>query len=297
MLTILKTITYIIGHIPLGASLLAGRFAGRLIYLIDGRHRKTVMDNLKTAYHGQMSGTRMTEIAKGVFENMGLTAFEFMRIPWLNKADIDKLVVCKGRERLDAALKKGRGVIIYTAHFGNWELMAAWYGLHGYGADIVVRELDSSLMEAFVAWARSRSGNKMVHKGRNMRKLLKHLSANGLAGILLDQNVADVEGVFVDYFGVPACTNKGPVMLAAMSGAAMLPSFMVRKGGRHTIYIGEETPLVRTGDKEADTTANTAACTKLIEEMVRAHPEQWFWVHRRWKTRPKGEKRLQVQTP
>ncbi|MBI5886759.1 MAG: lysophospholipid acyltransferase family protein [Deltaproteobacteria bacterium] len=291
MLTILKIITYIIGHIPLKAALLAGRLAGRLIYLIDARHRKTVMDNLKTAYKGQMSEARMTGITKGVFASIGMTAFEFMRIPWLDKAGMDRLVVCRGRERLDAALARGKGVIIYTAHFGNWELMAAWFGLNGYGADIVVRELDSPLMENFVAWVRTRPGNRMVHKGRNMRKLLKHLSANGMAGILLDQNVADVEGVFVDYFGVPACTNKGPAMLAAMSGAAMLPCFMVRKGTRHTIYIGEETPLVRTGDKEADTTANTAACTKAIEDMVRVHPEQWFWVHRRWKTRPKGEKR------
>lgn len=288
MLTLLKIITYIIGHIPRPAALFAGRVAGRLVYRVDKRHRNTVVDNLKRAYQGQMSEARMQEIAKGVFENLGMTAFEFARIPWLGKGDIDMLVECVGKERLDAALAKGRGVMLYTAHFGNWELMAAWYGLHGYKLDIVVRDLDSPLIDSFVTWVRSRSGNSIISKGRSMRKLIKCLSSNGIAGILLDQNVADVEGVFVDFFNVPACTNKGPATLAASSGAVMLPTFIVREGARHTIFIGQETVLVNTGDKEADIAKNTAACTMAIEEMVRRHPEQWFWVHRRWKTRPKA---------
>jgi len=287
MLILLKIITYIIGHIPRPLALVCGRLAGRLVYLVDKRHRKTVMDNLAMAYRGQLDEARMRATARGVFENLGMTAFEFTRLPWLGKRDIDKFVECVGKEHLDAALAKGRGVMLYTAHFGNWELMAAWYGLAGYKLDIVVRDLDSPLMDTFVTWARSRPGNTIVSKGRSMRKLIKCLSANGIAGILLDQNVADVEGVFVDYFGVPACTNKGPATLALSTGAAMVPTFIVREGARHTIFIGQETALVNTGDKEADVVKNTAACTRVIEEMVRKHPEQWFWVHRRWKTRPK----------
>lgn len=288
MLTILKIITYIIGHIPRSAALAVGRLMGRLVYRFDKRHRNTVMDNLKMAYQGQMTEARMRQIAQGVFENLGMTALEFFRLPWLKERDIDRFVGCVGREHFDAALAKGKGVMVYTAHFGNWELMAAWFGLHGYSAEIIVRDLDSPLMNAFVTWARSRSGNAVVSKGRIMRMLIKRLSENGIAGILLDQNVAEVEGVFVDFFSVPACTNKGPAMLAASTGAAMLPAFIVREGTRHTVFIGRETQMVNTGDRQADAVANTAACTKVIEEMVRRHPEQWFWVHRRWKTRPKA---------
>lgn len=290
MLTLLKIITFILGRLPRGFAMSAGRITGRFIYRADRRHRNTVMDNLGRAYQGQMSPARMEAVARGVFENLGMTFFEFMRIPWLGRVDIEQTVGCVGRERLDAALGKGRGVILYTAHFGNWELMAAWYGLTGYPLDIVVRDLDSPLMNGFVAWARSRSGNRTVSKNRSMRKLLKCLASNGIAGILLDQNVADVEGVFVDFFGIPACTNKGPAILAAMSGAVVLPTFIVRKDGRHSVEIGPEIPLVDTGDRVADAVANTAAFTKPIEDMIRAHPEQWFWVHRRWKTRPKGER-------
>jgi KDO2-lipid IV(A) lauroyltransferase len=122
-----------------------------------------------------------------------------------------------------------------------------------------------------------------------MRRLMKNLSQNRIAGILLDQNVTRVEGVFVDFFGKEACTNKGPALMAASSGAAVLPIFILRTGNSHTVFIDEEIELVDSGDKARDATENTARFTKVIEETVRKHPEQWFWVHRRWKTRPLEE--------
>jgi KDO2-lipid IV(A) lauroyltransferase len=122
-----------------------------------------------------------------------------------------------------------------------------------------------------------------------MRRLLTTLSRNGIVGILLDQNVADYEGVFVDFFGVPACTNKGPALLAAASKAAVVPTFIIRGGSRHRVIFREEMDVKETGDRERDALENTAAWTAAIEEMIRECPEQWFWVHRRWKTRPPGE--------
>lgn len=286
MLPIVKSIAFIIGHLPLCLVLAIGRTLGRIAFHLDKRHRKTALENMKLAYKGSVSEDRLTSIARAVFENLAMTGLEFMRLPWLTKQRLNGYVEFEGIENLERALEQKKGVILFTAHFGNWELMAAAYGLSGHPIDIVVRELDSPVAEAFTAWVRTASGNRLVEKNRSMRRLIKTLSNNGIAGILLDQNVARVEGVFVDFFGTLACTNKGTAMLAQMSGAAMLPTFIVRQGMRHTIVIGERVELADTGDKHADATLNTARCTRIIEEQVRAHPEQWFWVHRRWKTRP-----------
>jgi KDO2-lipid IV(A) lauroyltransferase len=177
-------------------------------------------------------------------------------------------------------------VILITAHLGNWELMAAWYAVMGYKMDVVVRDLDNALASRLMNWVRTRHGHAMVLKKRSMRRLLKTLAKGGIAGILLDQNVARVEGVFVDFFGVPACTNKGPAMLAAVSGAAVIPTFICRENGRHIIKIGPEIGLSRGGDKKTDALENTRRFTAAIEEAIRRNPGQWFWVHRRWKTRP-----------
>ncbi len=286
MFALLKTLSYLIGHLPLGVLLFSGKVLGRLVYLVDKRHRETTVENLKKAFGNEKTDVEIEAIARKVFENIAMNFFEFMRLPWLRKEDLAGYVECEGFENFKEAHSRGKGVMVYTAHFGNWELMAAYYGLMGYPSEIIVRDLDNPGVEKFVKWARSRCGNAIVSKERVMRKLLKRLSENAVVGILLDQNVAQAEGVFVDFFGTKACTNKGPAMLANISGAAVIPSFIVREGKKHRIVIGKVFGVFATGDKEKDTMENTAQWTKTIEEMIRKYPEQWFWVHRRWKTRP-----------
>jgi KDO2-lipid IV(A) lauroyltransferase len=289
MLSLLKAAAFIFGHIPLGLAVFLGKTLGRLAFLIDRKRSAVTIENLRAALGDRTTHAERLNIAREVYENLGITLFEFMRIPWLKPGDLDGYVEAEGTERLKGALERGKGVILLTAHLGNWELMAAFYGLTGFPVDVVVRDLDSPLFEEFVQWARTRCGNRIVSKGRAMRPLLKTLAANGIAGILLDQNVALAEGVFVDYFGMPACTNKGPAMLATVSGAAVIPTFIVRIGRTHRVLIGTEIPMVETGDREADAIKNTEAMTRAIEDVVRKHPGQWFWVHRRWKTRPPQE--------
>ncbi|MBI5233654.1 MAG: lysophospholipid acyltransferase family protein, partial [Deltaproteobacteria bacterium] len=135
------------------------------------------------------------------------------------------------------------------------------------------------------AWMRTRSGNNVVGKKWAMRGLMQILACNGMLAVLMDQNVTRKEGVFVDFFGIPACTNKGLALLSRKTGAAVLPIFILRDGRTHRIIIEHEVPLLITGDKEADTIENTRRFTKRIEDMIRKYPGQWFWVHRRWKTR------------
>lgn len=285
-LGILKLMAFMVGHLPRSMLLAIGRFVGLLAFKLDKKRRGIAVDNIKRAFDRSMTDEVARDTAKGAFKNLGMTALEFVKLPWLKRDDLNGYVELAGKENLDRALKKGRGTIILTAHFGNWELMGVALALYGYPMDVVVRSSDSPVFEAFITWIRTQCGNIVVPKHRSMRRLLTTLKNNGSAGILIDQNVAHVEGVFVDFFGIPACTNRGPAVLALASKATVLPTFMVREGACHRIIVGKEVELRDTGDKEGDALANTARMTAIVEDIIRKYPEQWFWVHRRWKTRP-----------
>ena len=289
LLFILKAITYVVWCLPLRLVVFTGGVVGRIAHLILKKHRGIAAGNLRLAYGGALTEAEISAVVKKVFINLGIIALESMRIPWMRHDEFDKLVTCEGMDNLRASLSKGKGVIIMTGHFGNWELLAVFLGRNGVTLDVVVREPDSPVMNKFITWLRKSGGNRIISKNRSMRKLMRVLNDNGVAAILIDQNVASAEGVFVDYFGTLACTNKGPAMLAMATGAAVLPTFIIRKGAMHHLVIGPEIPLTITGDKQKDTLVNTAAFTAEVEKIVRKYPEQWFWVHRRWKTRP-GQK-------
>lgn len=274
---------------PLGLSLFFGKVLGRLGFYLDKKHRKILLNNLKTAFRQKKLDDEMDLIAKKVFENLGMNFMEFFRLPWLKEQDLNEYVECEGFENFKEAYNKGKGVILLTGHFGNWELMAVFYALMGYPVNIVVRDLDSPIIDEFVRWVRTRGGNRIVSKGRSMRELLKILSKGGIVGVLLDQNVTWSEGMFVYFFDKLACTNKGAALLAMASGAAVVPTFILRDGKRHKIIIGEEIIVSNTGDRVRDQLENTASFTKVIEDLVRQHPEQWFWLHQRWKSRPEND--------
>jgi len=281
---ILQFLVFILGHIPPSLARYAGKGLGRLFYAIDKSHRTRALDNMKLAGY---SSERAETLTREVFENMGISLFEIMRMPWLRRADFERgYVTCEGSEVLDKALARGKGIILLTAHLGNWELLSTWCAIMGYEMDVVVREMDNPLVARLMKWLRTCHGHHIVLKNRAMRRLLKTLAGGGIVAILLDQNVARVEGVFVDFFGHPACTNKGPAMLAAVSGAAVIPTFISRKNGKHIIRIGPEIKLCHEGDKKTDALENTRRFTAAIEEAIRRNPGQWFWVHRRWKTKP-----------
>lgn len=285
----LKILCWFIGRIPLGISLLLGKTLGRLGFYLDKKHRKIVLDNLNASLGQEKSHDELNIIAKGAFENLGMNFMEFFRLPWLKEQGLNGYVECEGFENFKKAYDKGRGVIFLTGHFGNWELMAMFYALKNYPVDIVVREPDNRIVDEFVRWVRTKAGNRIVAKGRSMRELIRILAKGGVIGILLDQNVTWSEGVFVYFFNKLACTNKGTALLAAASGAAIVPTFIIRHGKRHRVIIGEEIAIKNTGDRAADQLANTALFTKIIEDFVRKHPEQWFWLHQRWKSRPEND--------
>jgi KDO2-lipid IV(A) lauroyltransferase len=186
---------------------------------------------------------------------------------------------------LEQAHARGKGVIFATGHLGNWELSAYAHALLSRPMNVVVRPLDNPLLEAFVERRRSLSGNTILSKREFLRPVLKALARNEAVGILIDHNALPADGEFVDFFGVPACSNSGFAKLAARSGAAVVPGFAFWSAPerRYLLTFYPEIPI--TGDALAD----TAAVQQCVEQAVRAHPGQWLWIHRRWKTRPPGE--------
>lgn len=286
----LKVLCWLIGHLPLSLTIAIGKGIGRLAFYVDRRHRRIAIGNITTAFGKEKTYQEIVKMARGVFENLGMNLMEFCRLPWLRSEDLDGCVTHSGFENLVKAKEKGKGVIFLTAHLGNWELMAVAYALRGYPISIVVRGMDSPYLERFIGWVRTRCGNRIIYKKGSMRELINLLKGGGMVGILLDQNVTWSEGVFVDFFGRLACTNKGLALLAMGSGAPVIPTFIVRKGGgKHEVILGEEVEVKVTGDKKRDILVNTARFTKGIEDFIRKYPEQWFWLHQRWKTRPEGD--------
>lgn len=286
---LLKTAGFFIGCLPLAF----GRFLGRLAFYLDKRHRDIAIRNLETAFGREKNGSEIYKIAKKTFENLGMNLIEFCRIPRLNSGNIDKYVSVKGSDNFLNAYSKGKGVLFLTAHFGNWELelMAVAHALKGCPLNVVVRNPDNPVFADFINHIRTGCGNnKMIDKRSQMRKLLDVLKKRECAGVLLDQNVTWSEGVFVDFFGKLAATNKGFALLAMGSQSPVIPVFIIRKdNGLHELIFGEEVPVQITEDKRTDVLENTARFTKVIEDMIRKYPDDWFWVHQRWKSRPEND--------
>lgn len=260
-------------------------WVSRMFYHLIPRQRLIATYNLRRAFP-EKSGEEILRIVQGVYRNIGIVAAEFFDIPRLTKENILARVETEGVENCEKALAKGRGLLLFSAHFGNWELEAAAAALLIKPAVVIYRPLDSPLLDHLVLRVRSATGNIPLVKDHAMRPMIRALKQNGILGILIDQNMAWYEGVFVDYFGRPACTTDGLALLAMHTEAPVLPAYMVRlPDGRYRLVFGPEVEVIRTGDRDADTLANTQRFTKVIEQIVRRYPDQWLWIHQRWKTK------------
>ncbi len=267
------------------------RFLFLLFYHIAEKHRLIVLHNLTLSFPEKRL-SELTGIAKDAYMNLGTMLAEFFEIPALVEHDgLQRLVATEGREHFTRAREKGRGILFFTAHMANWELMSVYFGRHMGKGHIIYRTLDNPVLENLVALERSYTGHTLISKGGAKQKIIQVLSENGIVGILLDQNVSWYEGAFVDFFGREACTTTRFAALALETGAPVLPAHIVRlDDGTYRFIIQEEVELVKTGDYEKDLFDNTQVFTTMIEEWVRSHPGQWFWLHQRWKT-----KRIQME--
>jgi Kdo2-lipid IVA lauroyltransferase/acyltransferase len=277
----------VINLIPLKWRISLFEGLSRLIYALDDRHRRIALRGLTLAFPERDLKER-DAIARSAFRNLARVAAEFFFLPSLNEKNFTRYITFEGLENFQKAYEKGKGILFLTAHFGNWEWMAALFPLQSHHPlHVVVRPLDSRFLDSMVEQLRMRTGNQAIPKQKAMGQILRLLKAGEIVGILLDQNMAWQEGVFVDFFGEKACTNTGMALLALKTETPVLPAFNIRqKDGRYRVVIEPEIPLVRTGDKDRDITENTQRFTQVIERYIRNYPDQWLWLHQRWKTRP-----------
>jgi KDO2-lipid IV(A) lauroyltransferase len=267
----------------------------RLFYYLSPRQRFITIHNLRRAFP-EKSADEIIATAKGVYRTLGIVAADFFDIPSLTKENIGDLVEVEGLENLKKALEKNKGVLLFGAHFGNWELSVIAISLLLKPVVVIYRPLDSSILDDLVALVRSSTGNTPVPKERAMRQMLRSLKKNEILGILLDQNVAWQEGVFVDFFGRPACTTNGLALLALHTEAPVIPGYIVRlENGRYRLVLTDEMEVIRTGDEDADILINTQNFTRFIEDTVREYPDQWLWIHQRWKTKPWQVAKMNVE--
>jgi KDO2-lipid IV(A) lauroyltransferase len=224
-------------------------------------------------------------ILDGTFRSIGRVLLAFARFPSINRQTVGQWIHYHGYEHFEAALARGKGVLFATGHLGTWELSAFSHALMSAPMGVVVRPLDNPHLDAFVERRRGLSGNRLIGKRDFARPILQALRRNEAVGILVDQNVVPEDGAFVDFFGKLACSGTTFARLAFRSGSAVIPGFAFwsDQEQRHILHFYPEIPM--TGDLEAD----TAAIQKAVEKAIREHPDQWLWIHRRWKTRPPGE--------
>jgi len=270
-----------------------GIVLARTVYLLHGRLRQVGMRNLQLAFP-QMPVAERRRILRRLFTNLGRQLGDFCRFPRYRRENISQLVAYDGFENFERAHARGKGVLFLTAHFGGWEISSFMHALHGHPMHILVRPLDNPYLDLLVTRNRTMSGNRTIPKQDFARAMLEALRAGEIIGILMDQNMIPEQGVFVDFFGIPACTSTLMARMALRTDAAVVPAFCPWDPalGRYRMRFDPAVPLIRTGDEGADILANTAAYTKVIEDYARRYPEQWLWAHRRWKTRPQGERPL-----
>lgn len=280
-----KVILLLFSLIPLGIRKGIFKAAFVLFYHLSSRHRLVTLHNLKCAYpEKDMKG--LDKIARGAFRNLGIVVAEFFEIPSLTEEKLHDLIEFEGFENYIRITAKNRGVLFFTAHLGNWELMAISFALLEQPFTIIYRPLDNLVLENLVTYVRACKGNKPLPKERATKQIFRRIKKHEIVGTLLDQNMAWQEGVFVDFFGRPACTTDGLASLALYTGAPVVPAFMVRmENGKYRLIIGEEVTIINTGNPERDILTNTQNFTKIIEGFVRKYPDQWLWVHQRWKTK------------
>jgi len=282
-----------IGLLPRPLARAMGIALGRLVFLLHGRLRRVGMRNLELAFPEKIAAERR-RILQSLFDGLGRQLGEFCLFPRYTRENVAQVAVYQGFENYQAAQQRGQGVIFLTAHLGGWEIGSFVHSLNGHPLHVLVRALDNPRLNALVDRYRCLHGNTTFDKQDFARGLLGALKAGETVGILMDQNMTPPQGVFVDFFGKPACTASGVARVALRTGAAVVPAFTFwdRAQGKYRVQFDPALELVRSGDEEADAVANTAAFTRVIENYARQYPEQWLWVHRRWKTRPEGEPSL-----
>jgi KDO2-lipid IV(A) lauroyltransferase len=279
-----------LGWMPRGLSRLLAGLLAWAVYQSMGRLRRVGELNLELAMP-QLPGEERKQTLRGVFRHLGWQLVEFCRMPRYTADNTRGWIRTQGLEHYLRALARGKGVLVLTGHLGAWELSSFYHSLMGYPMGMVIRPLDNRRLDDFVNGIRCMHGNHVLSKNDFARGLLTAMRAGETVGILMDTNMTPPQGVFVRFFGVTACTASGLARVALKTGAAVLPGFLLWEPGegRYVLHFGPELVFARTGDADSDILAATQQCNDALESWIRRYPDQWLWIHRRWKTRPPGD--------
>ena len=272
-------------HIPVSLRRSFAVFITRLFFRLSLKHRLIAIHNLTRAFPDK-SQEEIIRLAKESYASAAIVVADFFDIPYLNKDNLHQWVSIEGLDNYRDADKEGRGVLLFGAHFGNWEIGNAALAIMTHPFNFIYRIFNSPLLERAITGVRASYGNISLSKDNAMRPMIRLLKKGSTINILIDQNVAWYDGVFIDFFGRDACTTSGLALLALHTKAPVLPAFTRRlPDGRYLLEIGRKVDIVSCGNRDADVLINTQNFTKIIEDQIRKYPEQWFWVHQRWKTK------------
>ncbi|HEY1334099.1 MAG TPA: lysophospholipid acyltransferase family protein [Myxococcaceae bacterium] len=280
----LKLVGFVPAYLPPAIGLALGRRIGDVLWWILPRRRRVALRNIERSLGRELTPAEVRRLGRRSFQHLGMNLVEACRY-FLRPTEVMlSRVHVEGVEHLRRAAADGRGILVLTAHYGNWELLAAAHGLTGLPLSFVVRPLDDPILDDLADRFRQRTGAERIVKHRAVREVMQALRRGRMVGILLDQNATRGEGVFVPFFGVPASTSKGLALLALRTGAPVVPIFLRREpDGRHCMDVRPPLPAPAGGDVQAYTAAFNAA----IEAAIRRAPEQWLWMHARWRTQPR----------
>lgn len=280
----LRAFTAIVRLFPLSIARFFARRLADLVYYFIPIRKKVVLANLTAAFGNSKTPKEIKSIAHGVYTQFAQSMVEILFFPKLDRQDIEKLVSIENLDILEEPFKKGKGAILVGSHFCNWELMAAAIVQH-YPLTLVVGQQENSLVDDLLNSYRLKMGVNIVPLKLSLRGVAKALKNNEFVALVSDQD-AHEDGVFVEYFGRPASTPKGAAVFALRFDCPLIMGHIFRDGGRFKIVFDIVPKPPETADEQENIRAYTAAYTKILENYVRRFPDHWFWMHKRWKTRP-----------
>ncbi|MDO9262773.1 MAG: lysophospholipid acyltransferase family protein [Desulfosalsimonadaceae bacterium] len=261
-------------------------FISKIWFAFDKRHRKVAIENITHAFGDQMTPHEINRTARKTFFYATNMIFETPRAYAWKPRDLSKHYTVKGLYHLMNAQMKGKGVLMFSGHIGNWEISVQLNNLSNQQVCGVYRKLDYAPAERYFHEKRESQGSRLYPLKGAVHRIFREFGLGNCVAMLIDQNAKRHQGVFIDFLGRKACTNSGPAHLALMSGVPVIPYFFVRENDKYCLEILPEVPVVNTGNAEKDILVNTQNFNRVIENIIRRYPDQWFWIHDRWKTRP-----------
>ncbi|MCZ2155723.1 MAG: lysophospholipid acyltransferase family protein [Bryobacterales bacterium] len=281
---IVRSVFWGIGHLPDSLGLFLARRLFRLIDALIPRWRRIALRNLQLALP-DLSAEARVKIVSEVYVSLARMVWVVAKLSCIGFDNVRNYLTIESLGYVDEALAQNQGLLFATGHLGAWELSALAFGELVRPMDVIARPLDNRFLDRWVTSLREQTGNRILEKSGNLREMLRALAANRAIGVLLDHNVISKDLCFVDFFGIRTSASTVFAKIAARSGAAVIPGFAVWSEADRRFTLRFEKPVPITGDALADTQAVHSA----IEKVIRRHPEQWLWIHRRFKTRPPGE--------